>query len=346
MGFWTEADLSLYYCLARTFPVADRWFCSCLGPTFPNRRLPDRGHRAHGLDRRPAMGPDRLSGDGNDLRPTQHARHLLGELPQRQSGNRHHQAGARHARSHRAATSWPGIGRWLPGVLNAERGNKSFTADLYPLGLARYHLGTPGPRQRFFADAAAGTLPAVSIVDPDFGAYSEENPQDISHWRSPTAPGQRRPARTRRGNPRCCCGSTTSTAATTTTCRPRLRPCRQTTCPRTLAAMSSRHGCASRFSRLTAKSLANPSRTRTPAPPTYDRLRVPDSRRDRVAVRAARASCFSEGARSDVGAEADQGEVQPAAADPPGCGGALVDWRPQPRRPAGVPEPAGVAAWR
>jgi phospholipase C len=38
------------------------------------------------------------------------------------------------------------------------------------------HLRTT---QQFFADAAAGTLPSVSIVDPDFGAYSEENPQDI-----------------------------------------------------------------------------------------------------------------------------------------------------------------------
>jgi phospholipase C len=50
---------------------------------------------------------------------------------------------------------------------------------LYPLGLAGAvrHLRTT---QQFFADAAAGTLPAVSFVDPDFGAYSEENPQDIS----------------------------------------------------------------------------------------------------------------------------------------------------------------------
>ena len=32
---------------------------------------------------------------------------------------------------------------------------------------------------QFFADADAGTLPAVSVVDPDFETYSEENPQDI-----------------------------------------------------------------------------------------------------------------------------------------------------------------------
>jgi phospholipase C len=71
------------------------------------------------------------------------------------------------------------LGRRLPGVANAVRGNKSFAADLYPLGFlgSIRHLRST---QRFFADAAAGTLPSVSVVDPDFGRYSEENPQDIS----------------------------------------------------------------------------------------------------------------------------------------------------------------------
>ena len=48
MGYWTEQDLPFYYGLARTFPVADRWFSSCLGPTFPNRRFLIAG-TAHGL---------------------------------------------------------------------------------------------------------------------------------------------------------------------------------------------------------------------------------------------------------------------------------------------------------
>src|ERR1700744_1536 len=39
MGYWTEQDLPFYHGLARTFPLADRWFCSCLGPTSPNRRF-------------------------------------------------------------------------------------------------------------------------------------------------------------------------------------------------------------------------------------------------------------------------------------------------------------------
>src|SRR5207244_11295971 len=38
---------------------------------------------------------------------------------------------------------------------------------------------TLSPVAQFFTDAAAGTLPAVSFVDPIFDEESEENPQDI-----------------------------------------------------------------------------------------------------------------------------------------------------------------------
>jgi phospholipase C len=39
MGYWTGDDLPFYYGLARTFPLADRYFASCLAQTFPNRRF-------------------------------------------------------------------------------------------------------------------------------------------------------------------------------------------------------------------------------------------------------------------------------------------------------------------
>ena len=58
-----------------------------------------------------------------------------------------------------------------------------FTADVFPLGIGRYMQHIRGIDQ-FFADAQAGTLPAFSIVDPDFSAYSEENPQDIRRGES------------------------------------------------------------------------------------------------------------------------------------------------------------------
>ncbi len=37
MGYYDESDLPFYYALAKTFAIGDRYFCSLLGPTFPNR---------------------------------------------------------------------------------------------------------------------------------------------------------------------------------------------------------------------------------------------------------------------------------------------------------------------
>ena len=39
MGYWDSAQLPFYYSLASTFPLADRWFSSMLGQTYPNRRF-------------------------------------------------------------------------------------------------------------------------------------------------------------------------------------------------------------------------------------------------------------------------------------------------------------------
>jgi phospholipase C len=178
LGYWTSADLPFYHGLTRLFPVADRWFCSCLGPTFPNRRFLISG-TAHGLIDDlpwdlvdyPEAGTifDALTRHDISWVNYHNVQPALVVLKRLLGG-----AGLVFLR--RLAS----IGRWIPGVTDAVRGNKSYTADLYPLGLAGAvrHLRTT---QQFFADAAAGTLPAVSIVDPDFGLYSEENPQDISH---------------------------------------------------------------------------------------------------------------------------------------------------------------------
>jgi len=37
MGFYNETDLPFYYALAESFAIDDRYFCSVVGPTFPNR---------------------------------------------------------------------------------------------------------------------------------------------------------------------------------------------------------------------------------------------------------------------------------------------------------------------
>jgi phospholipase C len=177
MRYFTESDLPFYYGLARTFPLATRWFCSCLGPTFPNRRFLLAG-TAHGLiDDLPfGMGDYPEAGTIFDLL----------------SANRISWANYHHAVPFQINFG-PSRGSWwnvllgwvsaffsklLPAATTYGKGKLQTTATLYPLGLlkASNHLKTI---DRFFADARAGTLPAFSIVDPDFGIWSEENPQDV-----------------------------------------------------------------------------------------------------------------------------------------------------------------------
>ncbi len=43
MGYYDETNLPFYYGLAKTFPICDRWFCSVMGPTHPNRRFLQAG---------------------------------------------------------------------------------------------------------------------------------------------------------------------------------------------------------------------------------------------------------------------------------------------------------------
>jgi phospholipase C len=182
MGHWTERDLPFYYGLARTFPLADRWFSSCLGPTFPNRRFLVAGTAngligdslSHTLDR-PANGTifDQLNRYGiswANYHPVSHVRPV----------------GSRLASGHglRAGRWVGGLAKsWLARLGVAAANAKShlqFTADAFPLGLFAY-LAHVRSVERFVRDAGAGTLPAVSIVDPDYHLSSEENPQDIRH---------------------------------------------------------------------------------------------------------------------------------------------------------------------
>jgi phospholipase C len=176
MGYWTEDDLPFYYGLARTFPLADRWFSSCLGPTFPNRRFLISG-TAHGLI-------DDLPFDLLDYPPagtifdmlTRHGISWVNyhAVPGDKSAFRRYA----HHKRRMARRRLLSLGRSLPTVTEGVQKDLQFTANVYPLGIARYMLHVRGTDQ-FLADADNGTLPAFSIVDPDFDVYSEENPQDI-----------------------------------------------------------------------------------------------------------------------------------------------------------------------
>ena len=176
MGYWTEADLPFYYGLARTFPLADRWFSSCLGPTFPNRRFLIAGTANglvddlpfHLLDYPPAGTIfDMLTMHGiswTNYHPVARDRSTTRQLA--------------HHRRRMARRKLLALAQGFRGVTDGIEKDIQFTADLFPLGIARHRLHVRG-MDRFFADADAGTLPAFSVVDPSFEEYSEENPQDV-----------------------------------------------------------------------------------------------------------------------------------------------------------------------
>ncbi len=177
MTYWTQEDLPFYHGLARTFPLATRWFSSCLGPTFPNRRFLIAG-TAHGLINDlpfgmadyPAAGTifDLLTAHGiswanyHHLTPVRVNWQLLA-----------HARGLGFLRALGAL-----LAAIFPQLLPAAESKLQTTAGLYPLGLLRSvnHLR---PVSQFWQAARAGKLPSVCIVDPDFGHCSEENPQDI-----------------------------------------------------------------------------------------------------------------------------------------------------------------------
>jgi phospholipase C len=177
MTYWDEQHLPFYYGLARAFPLATRWFSSCLGPTFPNRRFLIAG-TAHGLiDDLPfGMGDYPAAGTIFDLLAANGI----------SWANYHHLSPVsvswRRLSRARGLNFLRALGALLAGLfpqlIPAIESKLQATADLYPLGFVR-SVNHMRPIAQFWQAARSGKLPAVSIVDPDFGRCSEENPQDV-----------------------------------------------------------------------------------------------------------------------------------------------------------------------
>ena len=176
MAYWTDQDLPFYHGLARTFPLADRWFSSCLGPTFPNRRFLLAGTANGLMDDLPVNLLDRpRAGTIMDML----TRHKISWVNYHPAGSerstfgryvRYQRRRTRHHLSH--------FGRPLRKSSDVFKRDLQFTSALYPLGMVSY-LAHIRSTERFFADADTGNLPSFCIVDPDFRRFSEENPQDI-----------------------------------------------------------------------------------------------------------------------------------------------------------------------
>ncbi len=140
MGYWTSRDLAFYYSLASTFPLADRWFSSLLGQTYPNRRYLTAATSAGMVD-------DVVSQVLSSTAPQGTIFDVL-------------DAHDVSWRNYYHLGSLPTIDVWYGD--RAARSANVVSVDA------------------FFADAASGRLPGFAIVDPDFGSGSEEDPQNIS----------------------------------------------------------------------------------------------------------------------------------------------------------------------
>jgi phospholipase C len=140
MGYWQWADQPFYYSVARQFPIADRYFCSVLGQTFPNRRY---------LIAATSMG---MVNDG-----------VPDPFEYPANGTIFDHLNAAHI-------SWKDY---------TSLGKAVTTLELYPKVYVE-NLGKVVSIDHFYSDAAAGTLPSFALVEPDYLSNSEEDPQAIA----------------------------------------------------------------------------------------------------------------------------------------------------------------------
>ena len=139
MGYWQQEDQPFYYSVYRQFPIADRYFCSVLGQTYPNRRYLLAATSLGQID-------DTLPG--------------LTDYPPNGTIFDQFDAHAITWKNYYSSTS---------------------SLELFPpLYVKSLALGKVVKIGEFFTDAAAGTLPGYSLVEPDYSTQSEENPQNIA----------------------------------------------------------------------------------------------------------------------------------------------------------------------
>ena len=148
MGYWTGQDLPFTYDLATQFPIGDRWFCSVLGQTDPNRRYLIAATSA-------GMTDDIGTSPGNFVPDA--------SLPVPANGTIFDRLTA-------AGITWTDYNSSFPD---------GTTMELYPTDDTAFAETDAKPIAQFFTDAAAGALPSLSLLDPDYDTQSQENPQNI-----------------------------------------------------------------------------------------------------------------------------------------------------------------------
>jgi phospholipase C len=154
MGYYTQDDLPFYYSLAQTFAIDDRYFCSVVGPTFPNRSYEmaatSFGHTTTNEIFPPGVNPANpfIINNSDGYQPV---------------------TGSIFDLLDASGITWLNYAEDLP-TSPIFRGNHIafLTAHVRQLGSNVLIKSYNPTANNFFADAAAGTLPQVSFVDPAF----------------------------------------------------------------------------------------------------------------------------------------------------------------------------------
>ena len=156
MGYYNQADLPFYYGLAQTFAVSDRHFCSVVGPTLPNRSYElaatSFGHVTTNEIFPPGIDPANPSPLNTSI----------GYQPV---------TGTIFDLLDKAGVTWTNYYEDLPTSV-------IFRGNHIPFLAAHTRtVFTPNPfgGNNFLQDAANGTLPQVSIVDPSFAQDEKIN---------------------------------------------------------------------------------------------------------------------------------------------------------------------------
>jgi len=154
MGYYNQSDLPFYYGLAQTFAMSDRHFCSVVGPTFPNRAYEmaatSFGHVTTNEIFPPGVNPANpfIINNSDGYMP------VTGSIFDLLDAN---------------GITWLNYAEDL-GTSPIFRGDRPafLTAHIRQIFQNVLIKSFNPTANNFFQDAAAGTLPQVSFIDPSF----------------------------------------------------------------------------------------------------------------------------------------------------------------------------------
>ncbi|MEO8842141.1 MAG: alkaline phosphatase family protein [Kofleriaceae bacterium] len=153
MQYLTRTQLPVSYALADAYTSCDRWFCSVMGPTLPNRAY---WHSATSF----GIGPDAAA--NSEILNT------FNSVPVPTIYNRLDDKGIDWAYYYGSIAVVSLLGN--PGPYQLDLGPNDGTGRIRRFGDYQEHVG------QFFLDAAAGTLPPVTYIDPFFFLNDDHPP--------------------------------------------------------------------------------------------------------------------------------------------------------------------------